>query len=99
MPSIPSAPRVEIAAQTATDYKLASFSVDLDNTDVAAGFADYSIYARDSSGNIIKRINFSGAELPISWVVTTFPSEAAAFAAAASDLVYKIAKNRSEIPA
>ena len=98
MPSIPSAPRVEIAAQTAVDYKISGFSVDLTNADVATGFAAYSISARDSDGDIIKTIT-NGDELPIEWVVATFPSESATFMAAASDLIYKVAKNQGKIPA
>jgi hypothetical protein len=98
MPSVPSSPRVEIAAQTAVDYKVSGFSVDLSNADVAAGFAAYSISARDSDGDVIRTIS-NGDELPIEWVVLTFPSESAAFMAAASDLIYKIAKNKGEIPA
>lgn len=97
MPSVPASPRVEIAAQTAVDYKISGFEVDLTNADVASGFAAYSISARDSDGGIIKTIS-NGDELPISWVVATFPSESAAFMSAASDLIYKIAKNRGKIP-
>jgi len=98
MPSVPASPRVEIAAQTAADYKIGTFTVRLNNTDVATGFAGYGIIARDSDGNVIKSISNSD-ELTIEWVVATFPSESAAFMSAASDLIYKVAKNQGKIPA
>jgi hypothetical protein len=98
MPSVPSEPKVEIAAQTAADYKIGTFTVDLNNTDGAAtGFAGYGIYARDEDGKVIKSIT-SEDEISVEWVIDTFPSESAAFMAATNDLIYKIAKNKGDIP-